>query len=131
MSESLIAKNSLKYRVLLEKADVADARPSRSMLTAEQWDITAEQLRLTRREKEVCKELFDGFTRNEIADHLGIKPRTVRHYMEHIHQKLAVSNRVGVVLRLIQIRDKISALNPKAGMTSQLPTSQASQTSDN
>lgn len=29
--------------------------------------------------------------------------------MEHIHQKLAVSNRVGVVLRIIQMRDQIDA----------------------
>jgi len=112
MSESLITQNSSKYRTLLEKTAVADARPGRSMLTDEQWESTAEKLRLTRREKEVCRELFDGFTRNEIADHLGIKPRTVRHYMEHIHQKLAVSNRVGVVLRIIQIRDRISTLKP-------------------
>jgi DNA-binding CsgD family transcriptional regulator len=89
------------------------------MLTEQQWETTATQLRLTRREKEVCKELFDGYTRNEIADHLGIKPRTVRHYMEHIHQKLAVSNRVGVVLRLIQIRDRISGLSPEITIANQ------------
>ncbi len=104
----MIAKNGAMYRNLLEKTGAATARPGSGMLTTSQWDVTADKLRLTRREKEVCKELFEGNTRNEIAEHLGIKPRTVRHYMEHIHQKLAVSNRVGVVLRIIQIRDMIN-----------------------
>ena len=108
MRDSMIAKNGAMYRNLLEKNGADTARPGSGMLTTSQWDVTADKLRLTRREKEVCKELFEGNTRNEIAEHLGIKPRTVRHYMEHIHQKLAVSNRVGVVLRIIQIRDMIN-----------------------
>ncbi len=77
------------------------------MLSQSQWAVTAQTLRLTRREKQVCQKLFEGITRNEIAEHLGIKPRTVRHYMEHIHEKLEVSNRVGVVLRIIQMRDQM------------------------
>lgn len=110
MSESMIAKNQTAHQKLLEKADVAAAHPGSQMLTQAEWTITAQQLRLTNREREVCQELFEGNTRNAIAEHLGIKPRTVRHYMEHIHQKLAVSNRVGVVLRIIQLRDQIASL---------------------
>jgi len=103
----MIAKNQTAHQLLLEKTDVASKRPGSEMLTQAQWIATGQQLRLTNREREVCQELFEGNTRNEIADHLGIKPRTVRHYMEHIHQKLAVSNRVGVVLRIIQLRDQL------------------------
>ena len=107
MSESMIAKSNSAHQRLREMADVVSKKPGSEMLSLAQWTVAAQKLRLTNREKEVCKELFDGHTRNEIADHLGIKARTVRHYMEHIHQKLAVSNRVGVVLRIIQIRDQI------------------------
>jgi len=107
MGESMIAKNQSTHQKLLEKAEAATSKPGSEMLSQMQWTVTAEKLRLTNREIEVCQELFEGNTRNEIADHLGIKPRTVRHYMEHIHQKLAVSNRVGVVLRIIQMRDQI------------------------
>lgn len=81
--------------------------PGSDMLTESQWTITAQSLKLTKREQQVCQKLFDGNTRNEIAEKLGIKSRTVRHYMEHIHEKLCVSNRVGVVLRIIQMRDQI------------------------
>ncbi|QEG24447.1 response regulator transcription factor [Mariniblastus fucicola] len=114
MSESMIAKNHTIHQKLLAKANAATAKPGSEMLTQVQWTLTAQKLRLTNREREVCQELFEGNTRNEIAEHLGIKPRTVRHYMEHIHQKLAVSNRVGVVLRIIQMRD---SLGPEANVS--------------
>lgn len=112
MSESRIAKNGSAYRALLQQTAIADVRPGSSMLTDQQWEDMAEILRLTRREKEVCRELFNGYTRIQIAEHLGIKPRTVRHYMEHIHQKLVVTNRVGVVLRIIQVRDRLASKQP-------------------
>lgn len=105
----MVVKNQLAHQKLLEKTEAATSKPGSEMLSQMQWTVTAEELRLTNREREVCQELFEGNTRNEIAEHLGIKPRTVRHYMEHIHQKLAVSNRVGVVLRIIQMRDQIDA----------------------
>ena len=114
MSESRLEKNSSANRAVMEQVTAADTKPGSCILTDEQWDMTAEILRLTRREKEVCRELFDGNTRIQIAEHLGIKPRTVRHYMEHIHQKLVVTNRVGVVLRIIQVRDRIAAMNKTA-----------------
>jgi len=88
-----------------EESGMAYDGIGKRMLTQMQWEFVGEQMRLTAREKEVCQELFDGCTRNEIAESLGIKPRTVRHYMENIHSKLFVSNRVGVVLRIIELRD--------------------------
>ena len=61
------------------------------------------------REQQVCKLLFDGLTRQKIAEQIGISNRTVRHHMEQIHIKLNASNRVGVVLRIIQLRDLLSS----------------------
>ncbi len=90
------------------------------MLTQSQWTVTAETLRLTNRETQVCQKLFEGITRNQIADDLGIKPRTVRHYMEHIHEKLAVKNRVGVVLRIIQLRDELDDYQEESAESSPL-----------
>lgn len=49
--------------------------------------------------------LFEGKTRGEVADELGIKNRTVRQYVEQLHTKLQVNSRVGLVLRIIQVRD--------------------------
>lgn len=105
-SEAMIAKNS-KELTQLQQAAITSTIPGSDMLTQSQWNETAETLRLTNRETQVCQKLFEGITRNQIAEDLGIKPRTVRHYMEHIHEKLAVKNRVGVVLRIIQLRDEL------------------------
>lgn len=108
----MVAKSQLTHQRLMEKTKAAAVKPGSDMLTQVQWSVTAKKLCLTNRERQVCQELFEGNTRNEIAEHLGIKPRTVRHYMENIHQKLVVSNRVGVVLRIIQMRDQICVNNP-------------------
>jgi len=104
----MIANNASSEVKTLQKEVITSTNPGSEMLTQSQWTVTAETLRLTKRETQVCQKLFEGITRNKIAEQLGIKPRTVRHYMEHIHEKLAVSNRVGVVLRIIQLRDQLS-----------------------
>ena len=75
------------------------------LLSPGEWESVACTGKLTSREASVCQLLFEGLTRPEIASHLGIKPRTVRQHLETIHQKLHVKNRVGVVLRIVQIRD--------------------------
>ena len=66
-------------------------------------------MKMSRREQDVCKLLFDGLTRQKIAEQMDISNRTVRHHMEQIHVKLNVSNRVGVVLKIIQLRDLLSS----------------------
>ena len=78
-----------------------------NLIKQEQWPKIAADLELTEREIEVVQLLFKQMTRDEISDHLGIKPRTVRQYMENIHSKLRVKTRIGVVLRVIQVRDSL------------------------
>ena len=77
------------------------------LLNTQQWKLVAEELGLTDREREVCELLFQCLTRRAIAERLGIKDRTVRSHMEQIHAKLRVKNRVGIVLRVIEVRDSL------------------------
>ena len=84
-----------------------ERRPGTQLLTAQQWQDVGEFLNISQRERQVCQLLFEGQTRQAIADALGIKNRTVRHHMEQLHAKLKVGERVGVVLRIVQIRDEI------------------------
>jgi DNA-binding CsgD family transcriptional regulator len=79
-----------------------------NLVSKRQWNSIAERLDLTERELEVVKLLFEQKTRDEIAKKLELKPRTIRHHMENIHVKLGVNNRVGVVLRIIQVRDSLA-----------------------
>ena len=88
-----------------EGTGLMDRRPGQALLTDRQWFEAGEALGLSSREQEVCRLLFEGNTRQEIADKLGIKSRTIRHHMEQLHDKLKVHNRVGVVLRIVEVRD--------------------------
>lgn len=88
-----------------QRQDLLGFGSSEGLMSERQWNDVGNAFNLTTRENQVCQRLFLGETRDAIADHLEIKPRTVRHYLESIHKKMNVKNRVGVVLRLVEARD--------------------------
>lgn len=79
--------------------------PGENLMPEEYWDRIATIADLSPREVEVCRHVFRGQTREEVAEALGLSPRTIRHHLENLHLKLRVSDRIALVLRLIQIRD--------------------------
>lgn len=93
--------------VLAVQKDEHSHIPGQHQLSAQQWSDVCRAVKISVREQQVCRLLFDGWTRQRIADHVEISNRTVRHHMEQIHSKLGVSNRVGVVLKIIQLRDQL------------------------
>jgi len=52
---------------------------------------------LTKREREVARELAGGKSAKEVARHLGLAPATVRNQTQSIYQKLEVDNRAALV----------------------------------
>ncbi len=90
----------------LEVYQIWNQKPRDEMVSDVQWEKIAQLVPLTRRELQVCKLLFFGYTRQEVADELNIKNRTARKYTEQLHDKLHVTNRASLVLRIIQIRDQ-------------------------
>jgi len=52
-----------------------------------------EQAALTHRESEVLSWVAKGKTNRDIADILGMSPRTVNKHLEHIFDKLGVETR--------------------------------------
>lgn len=84
--------------------------PGSHLITDAQWKKISYLLGISERECEVCRLLFSGITREEIAKQMGIKVRTVRHYLERLHTKLRVNNRVALVLRIIQVRDGLKRI---------------------
>jgi DNA-binding NarL/FixJ family response regulator len=52
---------------------------------------------LTKRETEILKLIADGFTSQQIADHLHISPRTVDTHRSNLMQKLKVKNTAALV----------------------------------
>lgn len=84
--------------------------PGTHLIYDTQWKKISYLLAISDREQEVCRLLFEGITREEIAERMDIKVRTVRHYLERLHTKLRVNNRVALVLRIIQVRDALKDL---------------------
>jgi len=81
--------------------------PGKDLVSENDWQSIAEFASLSEREFQVCQLIFLGNTRREVGKQLEISTRTVRHYMESLHEKLRVNGRVGLVLRLIQIREHV------------------------
>ncbi|MBN2859678.1 MAG: hypothetical protein JXK93_05360, partial [Sphaerochaetaceae bacterium] len=57
----------------------------------------SEQMKLTRREKEVLQYLCEGLSNQEIADTLSVAEVTVRKHLNSLYRKLDVSNRTEAV----------------------------------
>lgn len=98
-------------------------QPGKSLVREDQWPKIFEVLEISEREGEVCRLLFEGLTREEIATKMTIKVRTVRHYLERLHTKLRVNNRVALVLRIIQVRDAIHRSSPPDESDPETPNS--------
>ena len=52
---------------------------------------------LTRREREILQLVVDGYTSKQIADKLGLSPRTVDHHRSNLLRKFGMSNSVDLV----------------------------------
>ncbi len=66
------------------------------------WNRIVGSLRLSRREGEIVRGVFDDKTEYAIATELGMSPHTVHTHVERLHQKLGVADRVQLVLRILQ-----------------------------
>jgi len=111
--------------VLVKLSDVEalkEQQIGQSQFSDKQWELICHSLELSDREEFVCRLLCDGHTRAAIGDAMEVTTRTVRHYMERIHRKLGVHNRVGVVLRLIQVRDTIGTGLSSVTVADEYPT---------
>ena len=89
-------------------------RPGENLISNAEWSAVKSHARLSMREGQVCRLLFEGNKRDEIAEMLGISPRTVRYHLESLHKKLQISTRVGLVLRMVQLRDFLVEKNSLA-----------------
>ena len=70
---------------------------ARSPQDASEWDTivsrTAEEFRLSTREKEIVELLGRGYTASAIAEKLVISPHTVNTHVQHIYDKMGIHKR--------------------------------------
>ena len=62
----------------------------------------AEDFHLTERERESVQLLAQGLTSKEIANRMGISPNTVKAFLRLVMIKTGVTNRSGIIAKLIQ-----------------------------
>jgi len=64
------------------------------------WEEIRCSLSLSARELQVVRRVFDDHTESAIAADLGISAHTVHTYLDRLHRKLGVVDRVQLVLRV-------------------------------
>ena len=82
-----------------------------AMFSKQAWDEIARSLKLSGRELQIIKDVFDDRTEFAIAAHYGVSPHTIHTYCERLYRKLGVTDRVKLVLR---ITDEFLALTVAA-----------------
>ncbi|MBI5864721.1 MAG: helix-turn-helix transcriptional regulator [Planctomycetes bacterium] len=66
------------------------------------WRKIAQSLRLSGRESAIARAVFDDRKEAAIAAVLNISPHTVHTHFERLYRKLAVSDRLQLVLRILR-----------------------------
>ncbi|MDB6020098.1 MAG: Regulatory protein [Pedosphaera sp.] len=90
-----------------------------AVFSEQAWVEIARTLNLSGRELQIIQGVFDNNTEFSIAANLAISPHTVHTHFERLHHKLAVTNRVQLVLRVV---DEFLALRAPTPVWNEKPT---------
>ncbi|MGD0744886.1 MAG: helix-turn-helix transcriptional regulator [Verrucomicrobiota bacterium] len=82
------------------------------MFSEQAWKEIARSLKLSGRELQILRDVFDDQTEFTIAANLGVSPHTIHTHCERLYRKLGVSDRVKLVLRVM---DEFLALTATPG----------------
>jgi DNA-binding CsgD family transcriptional regulator len=72
-----------------------------TMLSEAAWREIARSLKLSGRELQILRAIFDDHTESAIARELGVSPCTIHTYCERLYRKLVVTDRIRLVLRVM------------------------------
>jgi DNA-binding CsgD family transcriptional regulator len=84
------------------------------------WTEIARSLKLTKRELEMTRGVFDNLTESAVAADLGISEHTAHIHLNHLFKKLRATTRVQVVLCVMH-ELLILTLSPAIGENPQPP----------
>lgn len=96
MSELL--KSSAK---IVEKNNTRYESPKAILLDRKQWLYVQNRHNLTPRERQVAELICQGFRNGSIAEHLRIKPGTVKTHIRNIYRKVQVQSKIAMLLRFV------------------------------
>jgi DNA-binding CsgD family transcriptional regulator len=72
------------------------------LLSDEAWAAIGRSLKLSGRELQILRGMFDDRIEYAIAVDLGISRRTVHTHVERLHRKLGVANRAQLLMRILE-----------------------------
>ena len=80
------------------------SRPQRGagLLSEEAWVEIAGSLKLSPREQQLIRAVFNNLTESAVAENLSISPHTVHSHMNRLFKKLQVTTRAQMVLCVMQ-----------------------------
>lgn len=76
--------------------------PGSAIFSEQAWAAIARSLKLSGRELQIVRGIFDDATDVAIAQRIGISLHTVHTHVERLHHKLAITNRSQLLLRVMQ-----------------------------
>ena len=77
------------------------SNPGQTVFSRSQWLAVARSLRLSGREFQIVQGVFSDQTDEAIAQELGISPHTVHTHVKRLYQKLEITSRVQLVIRVM------------------------------
>lgn len=94
--------NHREVRLVPPKYHVQMRRVGSAIFSEQAWEEIACSLKLSGRELEIVRGIFDDDKDLAIAQQIGISLHTVHTHVERLHRKLAVMNRPQLLLRIMQ-----------------------------
>lgn len=92
--------------------------PRIALLKEEHWSYIQRHFHMSPRELQVAELVCKGFSNEEIAKDLKIKPGTVKTHLRNIYRRIHVRSKIAMLLKLVHTATKFSA---KAGITLPIP----------
>jgi DNA-binding NarL/FixJ family response regulator len=95
--------------VLLKESSVRELREAVAHIVTghavmpARWRAMPAQVELTARQGEVLELVALGYSNEEIADRLGLRPNTVKFHISEIFRRLGVRNRIEAATRLSEL----------------------------
>ena len=79
-----------------------------SIFSESRWRAAVARFHLSPREADIGALLIDGRTVREIADHLTIRPDTVRTYVKRLHDKTGARNSVALIRTMMEAPEVVA-----------------------
>ena len=101
------------------RKDESVFRPSRiTLLKKEHWSFIQRHYSMSRREIQVAELICMGFSNEEVARDLKIRPGTVKTHLRNIYRRIRVRNKIAMLLKIV---NQATIFSTGSGITPPLP----------